>query len=245
MDALTFNRRQHGSHFEATTMMWGTVGHMGMRWKAFGSADMIYQTEGSEDDIVMLPFEAAIVLKTIFQGVCPEWFVANKFDRGTEALFKAGGMPQRSMWRAETHGAVGIPDPGDPWGFGKGGGTQVQGHNLPAPLQSQSAAEPSSSSSISVSKRATASGSTAYAGRRVRLHRLQKAPEMNGKKGTLIEEKEDGHWIVRLDGGLGDKILKDSNLMTLSGLQLGTGGRCADSVVLPPADVYVKAAVVA
>jgi|ERR1712096_371525 len=83
MDALTFSARQiRFQAFEAHTMMWGTVGHMGMRWKAFGSADMIYMTEGA-DDIVMMPFEAAIVLQTVFEGVCPEWFVANKFDSWT------------------------------------------------------------------------------------------------------------------------------------------------------------------
>jgi len=86
------------------------------------------------------------------------------------------------------------------------------------------------------------SGKGAYTGRRVRLHRLEKVPEMNGNKGTLVEELQDGNWIVRLDGGLGEKILKVDNLMTLSGIQLGTGERCSDSVVLPPADAYVKAA---
>lgn len=217
MDALTFNCRHIGAPYEASTVMWGTVGHMGMRWKAFGSADFIYQVEGSED-IVMMPFEAAIVLQTVFKGVCPEWFVANKFDKGTEELYRNGGWPRHP----------------NPWGWktGKGGGNLVQGD---VPEYLQVASEPMSATSPS--------GSGAYAGRRVRLQRLQKTPGMNGKKGSLVEELEDGHWVVRLDAGLGDKILKVDNLDTLSGMQLGSGGRatCADSVVLPPTDVYVKA----
>merc|ERR1711924_262100 len=133
----------------------------------------------------------------------------------------------------ETHGAAGIPQPGDPWGFktGKGGGDHVH-TDLAEPLQSQSPVE---------SKSAEPSSSSAYVGRRVRLHKLLEKPEMNGKKGTLVEEMENGNWIVRLDGGLGDKILKGCNLMTLSGMQLGSGGRCSDTVVLPPADALIKA----
>jgi len=220
MDALTFSARQVRSCcFEAHTIMWGTVGHMGMRWKAFGSADMIYADMGGED-IVMMPFEAAICLKTVFEGVCPEWFVANKFDTATTAAFRGGGWPANP----------------DPWGMkkGKGGGSDLHG-DLPEPLQTNSKSAPASSATSSRAK-------GAYEGRRVRLHRLEKATDMNGKKGTLVEAMEDGNWIVRLDGGLGDKILKVSNLMTLSGTQLETGERHCSAAVLPPADAYVKMA---
>jgi len=216
-DALTFSSRQtRVQTFEAHTIMWGTVGHMGMRWKAFGSADAIYQGEGSED-IVMMPSEAAIVLQTVFGGVCPEWFVANKFDRGFTDAVKAGGFPRNP----------------NPWGWsrGKGGGSALYAEGeLPLPMQPAGKPQP-----------AAPSGKGAYEGKRVRLHRLEKAPEMNGKKGCLVKQLEDGNWIVRLDGGLGDKILKVDNLMTLSGMQLGSGERCSESVVLPPADTYVKA----
>lgn len=228
MDALSFMTRQCRPTFEATTMMWGTVGHIGMRWKAFASADMIYQGENA-DDIVMMPAEAMVVLKTIFQGMTPEWFVANKFGKEATEFF-ASGMAQNG----------GGPRDLDPWKFkkgkekGKGGGSSVYDEgSFPEPLQ------PVAKSSKPSGQQ---SGKAAHEGRRVRLHRLEANSELNGTKGTLIEELEDGKWIVRVDGGIGDKILKASNLATLTGARLDTGKRCSEAVVLPPADVYIQAA---
>jgi hypothetical protein len=201
MDAMTFFTRQIRPDFKATTMMWGTVGHIGMRWKAFASADMIYK-DPNADDIVMTPPQAQEVLKTIFTGHLPEWFVANKFDKGmTEYL--AGGGPQSppNLWEMIKKGSK-----------GRGGGSVVQEegsfaeHLVPEEKP-----------------RAACVGKSAQEGRRVRLHSLSKNPEMNGKKGTLMEELEDGIWIVRLDGNLGDKKLKLHNMKSLSGTPLDDG----------------------
>jgi hypothetical protein len=191
MDQLSFWTRQNRSQFEAITMMWGTVGHMGMRWKAFGSADMIYKDPNSSD-IVMMPADAQVVLRTIFTSSVPEWFVANTFDKGTTALFAAGGPPL----------------PSNPWGNkkGKGGGITVTSEVLPE--------------QVAEAEKSTAPGKRPCEGRRVRLHGLVKSPEMNGKKGTLLEETKDGLWIVRLDGKSEDKLLKLDNMMTLSGTPL-------------------------
>merc|ERR1719183_1077796 len=140
----------------------------------------------------MTPSEAAIVLRTVCAGACPEWFVANKFDRMTFASFVAGGPP---------------PAPA-PWAMpskkGKGGGIDLYSSG---DLPLQPADKP----------KQAASGKGAQSGVRVRLQRLEKAADMNGKKGTLVEQVEDGNWVVRLDGGLGDKIVKVSNLTSLSG----------------------------
>jgi hypothetical protein len=196
MDQLTFWTRMHKPNFDAITMMWGTVGHIGMRWKAFASADTIYKDPNAED-IVMTPAQAQVVLGTIFTSEMPEWFVSNTFDKATTEYFRNGGPPLR-----------GNPDP---WRFkkGKGGGTDIGSEgSFPEPLRP-------------AEKCQTTVGKGAYEGRRVRLHGLVKSPEMNGKKGTLLQETEDGHWIVRFDGNHEDKILKLENLMTLSGTLLG------------------------
>jgi len=193
LDVLTFYSRQQRPDFQAITMMWGTVGHIGMRWKAFASADAIYKDPNS-DDIVMTPAQAQEVLKTIFTSELPEWFVANKFDKGMTEYLRNGGP------------SVAIPSK-----KGKGGGSFVDGEgSFPEYL-------------VPAEKTHACTGKTALEGRRVRLHGLSKSAEMNGKKGMLLEELEDGTWIVRLDGTLGDKKLKLHNMMTLSGTPLGVG----------------------
>jgi|Transcript_87518 hypothetical protein len=193
LDVLTFYSRQQRPDFQAITMMWGTVGHIGMRWKAFASADAIYKDPNAED-IVMTPAQAQEVLKTIFTSELPEWFVANRFDKAMTEFLRNGGP------------SVAIPSK-----KGKGGGSFVDGEgSFPEYV-------------VPAEKTHACTGKTALEGRRVRLHGLSKSPEMNGKKGTLLEELEDGTWIVRLDGTLGDKKLKLHNMMTLSGTPLGVG----------------------
>jgi len=200
MDNQTFYTRQIKPFFEAITMMWGTVGHMGMRWKAFGSADFIYYGEDSKD-VVMMPADAQAVLHSIFtDGFYPEWFVSNTFDKATATLFANGGPPMSPT----------------PWGKkGKGGGTAVyeEGEFSDAMVSFKG-------SDTSLEKSQATSGSMIYEGRRVRLHGLTKNANMNGKKGVLVAEAEDGHWVVRLDGNLGDKMLKLEKMMTLSGTKL-------------------------
>lgn len=206
MDQMTFWHRQTlamgPSVFEPLTTMWGTVGHMGMRWKAFGSADMIYADPNSAD-IVMMPADAQLVLKCIFgiPGEFPEWFCNNTFDKMTVDFYKAGGMPPMpAPWNKAGQAAM----------FGKGGGS--------APCQKGDIFE--SLHTIEKNDANVGSGKIGQEGRRVRLHGLAKNSEMNGKKGTLLQETEDGNWVVRLDADLGDKVVKLDNLMTLSGTKL-------------------------
>merc|ERR1719491_1295046 len=194
-----------------------------MRWKAFGSADFIYSVDAAED-IVMKPSEVMITLNAVFAGVCPEWFCSNKFDRQQDARWRNppayGSMPYI-----------------DPWGLqkGKGGGTDFYNSSTqPDPVHPPDKAGPSTTAPSSSSK-------DAYEGRRVRLHGLEKTPEMNGKKGTLVEKMPDANWVIRLDGNLGDKIVKVCNLLSLSGIQLGAGERSPDCITLPPASIYVNA----
>mmetsp|Transcript_67677 Transcript_67677/g.220313 ORF Transcript_67677/g.220313 Transcript_67677/m.220313 type:complete len:733 (+) Transcript_67677:85-2283(+) len=59
---------------DAVGLMWGTVGGMGMRWKAFASQDFMLQTP----DLLMLPDDCCKVLHIVTTKMqCPEWFAAN------------------------------------------------------------------------------------------------------------------------------------------------------------------------
>merc|ERR1712070_1326519 len=60
-----------------------------------------------------------------------------------------------------------------------------------------------------------------FSGRRVRTQGLVYNAELNGVKGTLVEETEPGVWAVLLDDGHGEKRLRAQNLTTLSGAAPG------------------------
>jgi len=194
LDALTFSMRTTNGHnnFEPITLMWGAVGGLGMRWKAFASQDFLAQVEY---DVLMSADEARQGLTYLVNGLACEWTAFQKFPKHPDLtwldsmLMMLGNPNERKKdpWK---------------WGKGKGGGltmdesTDVCFHNTP----------------ISKEKEGTAKESWLFPGRRVRIHGLSTHADWNDLKGTLVEEVKPRVWHVRLDDGMGEKLLKVENM---------------------------------
>jgi len=215
LDALGYtNRMSAYNTFNAIALGWGTVGGLGMRWKAFASQDMMLANEQTAS--LMMTWDQALgVLKAVIaDNVCGEVIYNNHFG---DAAARAG---LTTMFRNP-----------EPWGKGKGGGL-----DLSEAEQASPDVEYTHASRIGEQKtdRKKPRG-WLFQGRRVKVHGLEANKEMNGIKGTLIEEVDGDKWQVKLDDDLGDKIIKVQNLMTLSGTVVRSSNK---GVSLPPADMY-------
>merc|ERR1712194_498211 len=81
---------------DAVTLMWGAVGGMGMRWKAFGDKDFL----ASNPDALMGILDASKVLHmTTTTMTPPEWYAACFFDEWTRNAMLA---PTAGAVKAET-----------------------------------------------------------------------------------------------------------------------------------------------
>lgn len=201
LDLHSFQERIYCKpEYYPVTHMWGGVGEVGMREKTFGSKDVLLQ--GAES-MLLTPAMCMGILRCIFYGnlIGVEWECGSLMDEPTRNFLndpKTGPPRDPDPWQLGK-GAKSVS--GNPFG-GMGGGLSFDG---------EVAAD-----KFSQSKPRTG----LIAGRRVRLHGLQSAPEMNGKIGSLMRETEEGKWQVRLDDDLGDKILKVKNLQSLTGQPL-------------------------
>mmetsp|Transcript_83173 Transcript_83173/g.174108 ORF Transcript_83173/g.174108 Transcript_83173/m.174108 type:complete len:904 (+) Transcript_83173:448-3159(+) len=73
---------QRPAQIEAVTLMWGPVGSIGMRWKAFGEADVLL----AQPDLLLTVNEAAAILRmTVARADPPEWYGVSLFDEGTRS----------------------------------------------------------------------------------------------------------------------------------------------------------------
>eukprot|EP00403_Amphidinium_massartii_P004368 CAMPEP_0178380556 /NCGR_PEP_ID=MMETSP0689_2-20121128/5524_1 /TAXON_ID=160604 /ORGANISM="Amphidinium massartii, Strain CS-259" /LENGTH=728 /DNA_ID=CAMNT_0020000703 /DNA_START=85 /DNA_END=2268 /DNA_ORIENTATION=+ len=98
LDRLAWQERQTQVRPFSGTLMWGGVAGIGMRWKAFGSQDMMI-LEGMSDLMVTVD-EAQTVLRVLLTRLQdgPEWIAAAPVDEATRAFVlsdfpKAGDGP--------------------------------------------------------------------------------------------------------------------------------------------------------
>jgi len=230
LDAMTFSQKQSGPlDWNPMCLMWGAVAGLGMRWKAFASADFLLAADSSAD-IMMDYKEAGMSLKMLIAGVSPEWIQASKVDEMTRYYMT---LPNPALEGKAP----------DPWGFkkGKGGGEisaeppwqedigpETTDERTPEPSRSQlRAASRERQKQQQLKARGTrirpqnaSKNAWLFEGRRVQIFGLERSPHMNNLKGTLIAEVEEGKWQVKMDGDHGDKLIKIQNLMTLTGKPL-------------------------
>jgi len=202
LDQQTFcMRTTNGSAgFDAHTIMWGAVGGLGMRWKAFASQDFL---NDMEVDILMTADEARQVLTYMVNGTGAEWTSAQKMQQ----------MPDMT-WLQSMMMFLGNPNDRrkNPWGWGQGRGG---GLTMDDPAEVLFHNTPLSRTSGEQKTGGNKAHSWLSPGRRVRIHDLTTNAEMNGVKGTLVEETRAGVWHVSLDDQWGDKLLKVENLMQI------------------------------
>lgn len=203
LDAQTFSMRTTNgmNNFTAITNLQGAVGTLGMRWKAFASLDAIGY---GEDSGLQTPQEAMMIYRVIFL-LGPEWPMANKMP--SEAASQAFLYQMNA--RTGVNKRFG-------YGKGKGGGavdslegtfhdmifSKTQSNGLSADDEEMRTEDPVAASD----------DSWLIPGRRIRIVGLKNRPEMNDVKGTLVEEVKPGAWQVHLDDGLGEKLLKTTNM---------------------------------
>mmetsp|Transcript_28012 Transcript_28012/g.80360 ORF Transcript_28012/g.80360 Transcript_28012/m.80360 type:complete len:781 (-) Transcript_28012:48-2390(-) len=214
LDKLPAHQRPE---IEAVTLMWGAVGNIGMRWKAFASQDMMNATP----DALLSIIDASMVLQvTCCKMDCPEWYNATLMDIHSREYFltltsgggSGGGFkPSESQairtteWRAD--------------GLGKGFllGKDLDDDRVPAQPNEAPPLGGWPGLATGRSRRAEASGTAAAAavaqkrryeleiGARVQLVGLT---SKNGATGVLLKCFADGKWKVRLDDGSGNALLK-------------------------------------
>merc|ERR1719414_1784643 len=200
--------RHQRPEIDAVGLMWGAVGNIGMRWKAFASADML----NANPEALMQVDDAARVLQvTAAKMDPPEWYAASFFDEWTRQSMLA---PTAGMIQGEDYAplfgtpvekrhevpepdlpkhAERIPEPeAGPLGGWPGLGSysdpieELQVH----PFQQVELAE----------------------GDRVRLHGLQ---SKNGQTGVLIRCIKGGKWKVKMDLDGDNALLKAAYLERL------------------------------
>mmetsp|Transcript_97637 Transcript_97637/g.276733 ORF Transcript_97637/g.276733 Transcript_97637/m.276733 type:complete len:217 (-) Transcript_97637:110-760(-) len=178
---------------DATTVMWGAVGSIGMRLKAFASADFLNSTP----DILMSIDDASKVLHmTTTRMDCPEWYTA-AFNVDPSWVGTGGG------WKPSE-------DVAPPLGHKQSESSKeaVQEPQEPeAPHASKDDASPLQGwPELAV---APASAMLVLAeGARVELKNLK---SKNGTTGTVLKcfpDRRGDKWKVRLDGDKGFACLK-------------------------------------
>mmetsp|Transcript_100836 Transcript_100836/g.178922 ORF Transcript_100836/g.178922 Transcript_100836/m.178922 type:complete len:555 (+) Transcript_100836:38-1702(+) len=212
-DLLAFQQRIFCAWgFMPLTIMWGPVTGLGMRSKAFGSQDALLKVENVDDTVFDFK-EASTMLGYIISGIACEWVGLCKIDKVSRDYINNSG-PYRNP---------------DAWGLGKLKGSLGIGRGGGLTMEEDGQAPPEEKETEPVEI-----DPEPFPGKRVLVHGLEKFPQMNGVKGSLVEESFDSLWRVRLDGYADDKLIKVDNLQTLSGVQLITAASNASNVISAP-----------
>merc|ERR1712232_1289232 len=95
LDKLPFYERMVK---ESVTIMWGAVGNIGMRWKAFASADFMNQTP---DNLTTIYDARKILELTTCRFDQPEWYNTQMYDPDFRAAFLAptAGFGSGGGWK--------------------------------------------------------------------------------------------------------------------------------------------------
>lgn len=188
---------------DAVGLMWGAVGGIGMRWKAFASEDVLNKTP---EALLTIPDSCKVLHVACCTISPPEWFSASHFDETTRGYYLQQTAGQIKLELSEVTASA------QPWE------KQVEAdrkalEDLPtidrrpvpnnfaaaAPLGGWPSLVKSQSPAVPQIVGALQKGS------KVRLTGLR---AKNGVTGTLIQQFGDGKWKVKLDDGSGNALLR-------------------------------------
>jgi len=193
---------------DAVTLMWGAVGNIGMRWKAFASADMLNSTP---DALLSIADATKVLMFACTKMETPEWYAASLFDMYTrEAMLTlTAGSGSGGGWKPSEDAGV---QPAD-WradGLERGFLLREKGLDEERPRERRGA--PLSGWPGLAEEEAAASASQLprprydlELGARVQLVGLS---SKNGTTGILVKSFADGKWKVSLEDGTGNALLK-------------------------------------
>lgn len=183
-------------HIDAVTLMWGAVGGMGMRWKAFASQDALNKTP---EALLSIQDCCKILHVTCCRVETPEWYATSFFDEWTRQY-----MIQKT---AGVHSGT-----SEGWKPGEDAVRWTIEHQ-----EREKEVERSNQIQRSGGKAVPSSplgGWPALArpleeGARVRLIGLR---AKSGLTGILVQKFADGKWKVKLDDGSGNALLRANYL---------------------------------
>jgi hypothetical protein len=212
LDKLPFYSRPE---MESTTMMWGAVGNIGMRLKAFGSQDFLNATP--EAQTTLEEARKMLYILTCMSGG-PEWYNEQMYDPATRAavLAPTAGYGSGGGWKpgedASLHLPPGFATPGPPSKKEQAGEGKERKHldaqAASSPLSSWPALQPGGGGVFSTGPR----GGLPVEGARVRLVSMR---AKNGVLGTLVKSCSDGRWKIQMDGDHGMATLKSEYFQVL------------------------------
>eukprot|EP00931_Biecheleriopsis_adriatica_P036781 TRINITY_DN21150_c0_g1_i1.p1 TRINITY_DN21150_c0_g1~~TRINITY_DN21150_c0_g1_i1.p1 ORF type:complete len:955 (-),score=246.14 TRINITY_DN21150_c0_g1_i1:133-2997(-) len=189
---------------DAVGLMWGAVGGIGMRFKAFASADILNDTP---DALLTIPD----AMKVVHMAACkidpPEWFAANHFDEFIRQQFL---QPSAGKIKLEPQQAEAAKAAEAQWDQMVDADREalkdlavVDRRPLPGNFS-----EPGAPLGGWPSLMKAGADVPLVEGTKIRLTGLR---AKNGTTGTLLQQFPDGKWKVRLDDGSGNALLRPSN----------------------------------
>eukprot|EP00408_Alexandrium_pacificum_P046623 CAMPEP_0171255810 /NCGR_PEP_ID=MMETSP0790-20130122/52966_1 /TAXON_ID=2925 /ORGANISM="Alexandrium catenella, Strain OF101" /LENGTH=803 /DNA_ID=CAMNT_0011723789 /DNA_START=65 /DNA_END=2477 /DNA_ORIENTATION=+ len=210
---------------DAVTLMWGAVGNIGMRWKAFASQDML---NANPEALMHVSDAAKVLTMTATRMDPPEWYAGSFFDEWTRQsmLMPTAGVHSGEDYKAISLGANKV----DSWldAPKEAHKEERKLEESEMPLQATESGplggwptlfeEPASLAAPALPEPELCEGL------RVQLRGLQ--PAKNGLLGTLLKKCKEDKWKVRLDKGE-NALLKAEYLV-------------AASAAAPPADGSAK-----
>mmetsp|Transcript_106361 Transcript_106361/g.343091 ORF Transcript_106361/g.343091 Transcript_106361/m.343091 type:complete len:778 (-) Transcript_106361:189-2522(-) len=216
LDKLPFFERPET---DAVTLMWGAVGNIGMRWKAFASADFL---NANPEALMQVPDAAKVLNMTATRMDPPEWYAASFFDEWTRQsmLAPTAGMHQHP---SEDYQPLSRTTKAPRFSQGK----EETGEGKPTAKAAENGplgGWPSLSEWPDLSLGTARDGKPVtealqvpeleiMVGTRVELSGLQ---GKNGRTGTVLKQCSDGKWKVRMDEGRGTALLKACYLVAIA-----------------------------
>lgn len=191
---------------QATTLMWGGVTGLGMRWKSFGSNDVLLQTP---DALLGIDDARKILRVTCAFWSNPEWYAGSSFDKDTRNYI---------LWVTAGNGTGGGYKPSEAQALSPKASQLLSPlSGWPTLLDRREEAKP-----VSAPRRGTRTRAADTAnlpppppngeldvGARVALVGLE---SKDGSTGVVIKRTQDGKFKVRLDDGTGNALVRSHNL---------------------------------
>lgn len=210
MDKLPYYSRPEK---DTLGVMWGTVGGMGMRFKAFGSQDFMNMTP---DNLLSINDCCKILHVIATLQDPPEWFAANFFDEGTRNAMLA---PTAGMIQGEAAAVPRALSPGKAEEPAPPREREEQPEKVDS-IRKESASGPLGGwpevarSALAESEPALGKpGQGIYVGAVVVLTGIKNA--MNGATGKLLQIYPEGKCRVALNSGKGNALLRPENLQVV------------------------------
>lgn len=186
---------------DAVGLMWGAVGGIGMRWKAFASEDVLNKTP---EALLTIPDSSKVLHVACCTMFPPEWFSASHFDEMTRGYYLSPTAGQIKLELSEAAAQSWEKQ------VNQGDMDKKALEDLPTidrrPVPNNFANAPLGGwPSLVTSSPAVTMSMPLQKGSKVRLTGLR---AKNGVTGILIQQFGDGKWKVKLDDGSGNALLR-------------------------------------